>query len=63
MNDLVRMYLAKKSEELSRRELVEIARDLKEAQILAAPYIAKARAARREAMRQDGPQGFVMVHK
>lgn len=63
MNDLVCMYLTKKSEELSRRELVTIVRDLKEAQIKAAPYIAKARADYLEAMRQDGPQGFVMVQK
>ncbi|MGL6208711.1 MAG: hypothetical protein ACRC14_02635 [Paracoccaceae bacterium] len=63
MNPLAEMWAHRRLEQFHRAELRRLAEEVRESNASMAPLIAEANARRKANMRQDGPQGFVMVQK
>lgn len=63
MNPLARVWAERELARLQRIELHRLAAEIRQQQIDLAPLRERAEARRKANMRQDGPQGFVMVKK
>lgn len=61
MNPLARAWAERERDRLQRRELARIAEDLRRMNAEVEPLRREAAERRRANMRQDGPDGFVMV--
>lgn len=61
MNPLAQMFLEREMERLRHQELRRLADELRQKQAELRPMIAARDQFRRDRMRMDGPQGFVMV--